>query len=280
VEQITHTGEYETVGLGPVMPGSLTSLTDEPQDASEHQTVALGPLMARFLAPLTAKARECDTEQTVVLGPRMVEFLAPLTRHVPGTGAHFAVQVEAAYASVAHLEATPSPAPDRRRAWAAVLGMTALTGLLEVLVNIPAGVIAEVVDPVGRLGLATPLWMITVLVVSYAFWITWLGRSCAENWRLLRERDVSSSALSLGAYRLARQRVPGRRGMQAIAAAAGYLVLDAVGEIPYWLGAGISFAATSSAALSVDLLAGANVTAALIEIVKTRLSRSYRARRG
>jgi len=120
-------------------------------------------------------------------------------------------------------------------------------------------------------------WLIVAfLVVSYVVWGAGLRVSLAANWTLLEETGTSTSAVSKGAYDVARLARRSDR-VRRIASQAGYVATELAKEIPYYAGA-FGAAVLSDSVSSNDalvFLAGANLGAAAYEYALGRLTRTF-----
>jgi hypothetical protein len=109
------------------------------------------------------------------------------------------------------------------------------------------------------------------LAATYLLWAAGLRASLAANWRLLSRTATSTSVLSKCAYALAGPR------MRRLAASCGYLALEALKEVPYYLGAfgaGV-LSASVSATDAIVFLAGTNVGAAVYEYGLARATDTF-----
>jgi hypothetical protein len=109
------------------------------------------------------------------------------------------------------------------------------------------------------------------LGATYLLWAAGLHASLAANWKLLDRTATSTNALSKCAYELAGPRT------RRLAASGGYLALEAVKEIPYYLGAfGTDvLSASVSATDAIVFLAGTNVGAAVYEYGLARATDTF-----
>ncbi len=101
------------------------------------------------------------------------------------------------------------------------------------------------------------------LIVSYGTWGAGIYTNLKANWRLLEETGISTNALSKAGHDL----VTRNKTIQQIAAGAGYIILELVKELPYYIGAFGAAAVSSgiSANESLIFLGGANIGAAAYE---------------
>jgi hypothetical protein len=125
----------------------------------------------------------------------------------------------------------------------------------------------------GRLG-RTPL--LGFLAMTYLMWAAGLRANLAANWSLLTGTGISTNALSKLAYDIARGRDAGPRARR-LAASGGYVLTEAVKEVPYYAGA---FGATLvtggvTTADALVFLAGTNVGAAIYEYGAARATRIF-----
>ncbi|GID95692.1 hypothetical protein Adi01nite_51040 [Amorphoplanes digitatis] len=156
------------------------------------------------------------------------------------------------------------------RRWAVSLAATAMSAYA-----LDAGATATGVCLVAS-GLLSGLghrWTVVFLVISYAAWALGLRAGARANGALLAATGTSTNALSKAAYDLTRRRTTGLRAAR-LAAAAGYVGMELVKEVPYYGGAFgaalISDSITSTNALV--FLGGANLGAAAYEYGLARLT--------
>ena len=104
------------------------------------------------------------------------------------------------------------------------------------------------------------------LGVTYLVWAAGLRAGVAANWMLLEQTATSTSALSKAAHELA-ERCGAGPHMRRHAASGGYLAVEAVKEVPYYLGAfgADVLSASVSATDAIVFLAGTNLGAAIYE---------------
>jgi hypothetical protein len=114
------------------------------------------------------------------------------------------------------------------------------------------------------------------LAVTYLAWAAGLRANLAANWSLLTRTGVSTNALSKAAHDIARGRGAGPRTLR-LAASGGYVLTEAVKEVPYYAGAfGASLLTGSvSTADALAFLAGTNVGAAVYEYGAARATRAF-----
>jgi hypothetical protein len=125
----------------------------------------------------------------------------------------------------------------------------------------------------GGLG-RTPL--LGFLAMTYLVWAAGLRANLAANWSLLTGTGISTNALSKLAHDIARGRDAGPRARR-LAASGGYVLTEAVKEVPYYAGA---FGATLitggvTTADALVFLAGTNVGAAIYEYGAARATQAF-----
>jgi hypothetical protein len=174
---------------------------------------------------------------------------------------------------------TPSslPAADagrrRRAAWIATLLATAAsTYALDAFATAVGGALAAS----GLLAGLERALLFGLLAAGYVLWAAGLRANLAANWALLCRTGVSTNAVSKAAHDIARSRQAGPRARR-LAASGGYLLTEAVKEVPYYAGAFgasvLSHAVTTDDALV--FLAGTNVGAALYEYGAARATCAF-----
>jgi hypothetical protein len=155
------------------------------------------------------------------------------------------------------------------RRWAVSLAATALSVYALDASATAAGVLLVASGLLDGLGHRSTVGF---LVVSYAVWGLGLRAGVRANWALLATTGTSTNALSKAAHDLTARRTTGVRAAR-LASAAGYLGLELIKEVPYYLGAFgaalISDSITSTGALV--FLGGANLGAAAYEYGLARL---------
>ncbi len=122
--------------------------------------------------------------------------------------------------------------------------------------------------------------LIGILAVTYVVWAFGLRTGLHANAELLEQTDVSTNALSKLAWDLTRSRSDRRRARR-LAAALGYLAIELLKEVPYYLAA-VGAALVSDSIEADDalvFLAGANLGAAGYEYVLGRSTCALLARR-
>jgi hypothetical protein len=174
--------------------------------------------------------------------------------------------------------AAPAAAPCRRAAWfVTLLATAASTYALDAF----AAVVGCSLAASGLLaGLDRPL-LLCLLAATYVLWAVGLRANLAANWSLLTSTGVSTNAASKAAHDIARRRDAGPRARR-IAASGGYVLTEAVKEVPYYAGAfGASLVThTVTTADALVFLAGTNVGAAIYEYGAARATQAFlRARR-
>lgn len=120
-----------------------------------------------------------------------------------------------------------------------------------------------------------------LLGASYVFWVGGLSSSLTANWRLLEATGTSTSILSKLAYDLTGRRAM-RAGIRRFLSAAGYVLLEAAKETPYYVGAfALAFASDAvSGEEALVFLAGANAGAAAYEYGLGRATRALLRKAG
>ncbi|MFT3851395.1 MAG: hypothetical protein QM733_01425 [Ilumatobacteraceae bacterium] len=171
--------------------------------------------------------------------------------------------------------ARPRRAHAARRRWAVTIGATvASTWVLDAVATAAGIALARWTS----LADVTPAVLLGVLVASYVGWVLALVANLRANGRLLDDAGVSTNAVS----KLAHDLVAGRsRRARRAAAAWGYVLTEAVKELPYVAGA-LGAAAASSSVAGADavvFLVGANLGAAGYEAAVARATSAYLLRR-
>jgi hypothetical protein len=124
------------------------------------------------------------------------------------------------------------------------------------------GAAGGAVDPVGRIGLENKYVLAVILAGSYYPYVKGLIRAGREDYELLEDRGISSTALSKGLYETASRITESDRG-QKIAAHTGFGLWYALLEFPYIAEAAVAVMATDkissgiSTATTVTLVGGA-----------------------
>jgi hypothetical protein len=161
----------------------------------------------------------------------------------------------------------------RRSAWVVTLLATvASTYALDAFATAVGGALAAS----GLLdGLDRPT-LLCLLALTYVAWAVGLRANLAANWALLTRTGISTNVVSKAAYDVARRRDAGPRALR-LAAAGGYVLTEAVKEVPYYAGAFgaslVTHAVTPADALV--FLAGTNVGAAVYEYGAARATRLF-----
>jgi hypothetical protein len=164
----------------------------------------------------------------------------------------------------------------RRTAWIVTLVATiASTYALDAFATAVGGALAAtgLLAGLGRTAL------LGLLAGSYLLWGAGLRANLAANWALLVRTGVSTNALSKAAHDIVRGRGAGPRA-RCVAACGGYLLTEAVKEIPYYAGAfGASLVThTVTPADALVFLGGTNVGAAIYEYGAARVTRAFLSR--
>jgi hypothetical protein len=163
--------------------------------------------------------------------------------------------------------------PVRLRRWAATVAATVVSGYALDAIATACGLALAASHLLG--GLDQPQ-LLVFLVATYVFWAIGLRANLAANWSLLEATGTSTNVLSKAAYEVMSRALPGVRARRH-ASVAGYVITEAVKEIPYYAGA-IGVAILSDSVTSNDVLvflAGTNMGAAAYEYGLARLTRTF-----
>ncbi len=125
--------------------------------------------------------------------------------------------------------------------------------------------------------------LIGFLAASYGVWFKGLYENVKENWKLLEEQGVSTSALSKAFHDYSKSKGWSERS-QRLATAAGYVGLEIAKELPFYLGAfgSATFFEGISDKDAITFLAGANIGGGFYEYTLakgTKMARKWMGRR-
>jgi hypothetical protein len=160
----------------------------------------------------------------------------------------------------------------RRSAWVVTLLATvASTYALDAFATAVGGGLAAS----GLLAAVDRTTLLCFLALTYVTWAVGLRANLAANWALLTRTGISTNLVSKAAYDVARRRDAGPRALR-LAASGGYVLTEAIKEIPYYAGAFGATLATHAVTTTDALvfLAGTNVGAAVYEYGAARVTRA------
>jgi hypothetical protein len=166
-----------------------------------------------------------------------------------------------------------STRPRRRTIWIiTVLATLATTYALDAFATAVGGSLAAS----GLLARIDRAPLVGFLAATYLVWGAGLRANLAANWSLLSTTGISTNAVSKAAHDIARGRDAGPRARR-LAASGGYVLTEAIKEVPYYAGA---FGATLvtgavSTADALVFLAGTNVGAAIYEFGAARATKAF-----
>lgn len=159
--------------------------------------------------------------------------------------------------------------------WAVSLIANAGSSYTLALVTLGFATAAGVLNPLRSAG---RIEVVLIVSLSYTTWIAGLAFNVRANWRLLETNDISVSATSKLLHDAAK-RATSNRLAQYCATAFGFVIWEAIEEVP-WLLATAGIQAAASANHGWSFLAGSNLGAAVYNLTQSSLlSRISRLRR-